>query len=122
MSLSTATACRLGTEPDERIKLRFEGTVLADAKPIEGAKVRINGTLFVWTLPVAEAVTDSNGKYVLEMESSCQRGTDLYSSPGNSLMLVASLAGYEDLSSVNMNRTLYCTSDVQRVDFPLRKL
>ncbi|HVF39663.1 MAG TPA: hypothetical protein VM939_07160 [Gemmatimonadaceae bacterium] len=95
---------------------------MADAKPIEGAIVRINGTFFVWTLSLTEAVTDSNGKYVLELESNCERGTNLYSSPGNSLMLVASLAGHSDLSSVNMNRALFCTSDAQRVDFPLRKL
>jgi hypothetical protein len=121
-SVSIATACRTGTEPEEPIKLRFEGTVLADGKSIEGAKVRIDWTLFVWTLPVSEVVTDSNGKYALELESDCERGTELNTSPGNSLILVAYLAGYGDLSSVNMNRALYCTTDVQRVDFPLRKL
>ena len=120
-SLSISMACRLGVEPEDRIKLRFEGTVMADAKPMQGATVRVDGTLFVWTVPLASVDTDANGKYFLEMESTCEEGADLNVSPGNSLILVAWLSGYEELSNVNVSRTLYCTSDIQRVDFSLRK-
>lgn len=74
----------------------------------------------MWTLAVATATTDSNGKYAISMDSDCQKGADLYNGWGNNHMLVAWAIGYETVSSVNIGRTLTCTDQVQRVDFSLR--
>ena len=45
--------CNISIEPDDPVKLRFEGVVTAGDRPLEGAKVTIESTFFVWTLPVA---------------------------------------------------------------------
>ena len=115
-------ACNISIGPDDPIKLRFEGVVTSGDRPLEGAKVTIESTFFVWTLPVGDASTYASGRYVLTGESRCVKGEPLYVSFGNALMLVASHPDHEQLSNVNINRELFCTKEVQRVDFALRRI
>ena len=112
-------ACGIPTENTIRIPLHFEGTVSADNRPLPGAVVEVWGTLFVWSVPVASDTTDADGKYSIAVDWNCEIDADINVSPGNSGILVARAPGYTMLSSVNIGRTLTCTSRPQRVDFSL---
>lgn len=113
--------CGIPTETSDGVRLRIEGNVTFDNKPVEGATVSLEGTIFVWTLPLVSDTTDAAGRYTIETGWNCEEGSDINVSPGNSGMLVVYAAGYESVSSVNIARPLICTDATQRVDFALRR-
>ena len=114
-------ACGIPTETSDVVRLRFEGNVTFDSKPLEGATVNLEGTIFVWTLPLVVDTTDATGKYTIEANWNCEEGSDINVSPGNSGMLVVYATGYQSVSSINIGRALICTDATQRVDFALSR-
>ena len=114
-------ACGIPTETSDVVRLRIEGNVTFDNKPVEGATVSLEGTIFVWTLPLVSDTTDAAGTYTIETGWNCEEGSDINVSPGNSGMLVVYATGYQSVSSINIGRTLICTGVTQRVDFALRR-
>jgi hypothetical protein len=114
-------ACGIPTEAGDVVRLRIEGSVTFDNKPLEGATVNLEGTIFVWTLPLVSDTTDASGRYTIEANWNCEEGADINVSPGNSGMLVVYATGYQSVSSINIGRALICTDATQRVDFALSR-
>jgi hypothetical protein len=120
VSVIFASACAWPTEGSKTVLLRFQGVVTAaDGRPIADASVSIDGILFVWQTSLHAVTTDASGRYRLEYAASCTRGQDLYQAPGSAHLLVVRAAGYENRSSVNIGRQLFCVTEEQTVDFVL---
>ena len=114
------TGCDSTSEPNT-VLLRFEGTVHASGnQPIAGATVSLMRQSFVFSSVVAQDTTDISGRFTLEHAALCSPGV-LNKAAGNSWYLNARNIGYSDLSSINLNYELTCTTTLQRVDFVLER-
>jgi hypothetical protein len=113
-----------GSIADAGSVLTFEGTVYsaADGQPIAGAHVSLEQAIFVFQSSAANTTTDEHGHYTLQHSAHCDANSDLYSSPGNAYLMVASANGYAQLSSVNQSIALRCVTATQSVNFPLQRL